>query len=38
DWLAMALICIILPAVLSWAIGIACRKLGWIREGDLKLD
>jgi len=38
DWLAMVLICIILPAVLTWAIGIPCRKLGWIREGDLKLD
>ena len=37
-WLAMALICFILPAVLSWAIGLGCRKLGWIREGDLKLD
>ena len=38
DWLAMALICFILPAVLTWLIGIFCRKLGWIREGDLKLD
>ena len=38
DWLAMALICIVLPAVLTWAIGIACRRLGWIRDGDLKLD
>ena len=37
DWLAMAMVCIILPALLSWAIGIACRKLGWIKEGDLKL-
>ena len=38
DWLAMALICLILPAVRTWLIGIACRRLGWIREGDLKLD
>ena len=38
DWLAMALICFILPAVLSLLIGIVCRKIGWIREGDLKLD
>ena len=38
DWLAMALICIVLPAILTWAIGIACRRLGWIRDGDLKLD
>ena len=38
DWLAMALICFILPAILSWMIGIPCRKLGWIKDGDLKLD
>ena len=38
DWLGMGLICIVLPAVLTWAIGIGCRKLGWIRDGDLKLD
>ena len=38
DWLAMALICIILPAVLSWAIGLACRRIGWIQDGDMKLD
>ena len=38
DWLAMAMICIILPAVLTWLIGILCRKLGWIKEGDLKLN
>lgn len=38
DWLAMALICILLPAVLTWLIGIPCRRLGWIKEGDLKLD
>ncbi|MBQ9148121.1 MAG: PTS sugar transporter subunit IIC [Oscillospiraceae bacterium] len=38
DWVAMALICFILPAVLTWLIGIPCRKLGWIKDGDLKLD
>ena len=38
DWLAMALICFILPAVLTLLIGIPCRKLGWIKDGDLKLD
>ena len=38
DWLALALICIVLPAVLTWLIGIGCRKLGWIKDGDLKLD
>ena len=38
DWLAMTLICFILPAVITWAIGILCRKLGWIKDGDLKLE
>ena len=38
DWLALISVCIVLPAVLSWAIGLGCRKMGWIKEGDLKLD
>lgn len=38
DWLAMVLICFVLPAVLAWMIGMACRRLGWIKDGDLKLD
>lgn len=38
DWLAMVLICFVLPAVLTWLIGIPCRKLGWIKEGDLQLN
>ena len=38
DWLGMALICFVLPAVLSLAIGAVCRRLGWIRDGDMKLD
>ena len=37
DWIAMALICFILPAVLTLAFGALCRRLGFIREGDLKL-
>ena len=38
DWLGMALICFILPGVLAWAFGLICRRLGWIKEGDLTLD
>lgn len=38
DWTGMVLICFLLPAVLSWALGLACRRLGWIREGDLTLN
>ncbi len=38
DWTAMALICFILPAVISWAVCQLLRKIGWIKENDLKLD
>ncbi len=38
DWIGMALICFILPGVISWAVGLLCRRLGWIRENDLKLE
>ena len=38
DWIGMALICFILPAVLSWLIAIPMRKKRWIKENDLKLD
>ena len=38
DYLAMALICLVLPAVLTWLFGLLFRKLGWIKEQDLKLD
>lgn len=38
DWFALIMISIVLPAVLSWIFGRICRKIGWIKEGDLKLD
>ena len=38
DWLGMALICFVLPAVLACVLGAVCRKIGWIKAGDLKLD
>ena len=37
DWLGMLLICFVLPALLSWIFCEVCRKLGWIKEGDLTL-
>jgi uncharacterized membrane protein len=37
DWIGLALICFVLPAVLSWAFGLVLRKIGWIKENDLKL-
>ena len=38
DWAAMLLICFVLPAVLSVVFCEIERKLGWIKEGDLKLN
>ncbi len=38
DWLGLALVGIVLPAVLCWLCGLIERKLGWIKEGDLKLN
>lgn len=37
DWTGMLLVCIVLPAILTPAIGLFLRKAGWIKEGDLKL-
>ena len=37
DWIGLVLICFILPAVLTWAFGLVLRKIGWIKENDLKL-
>ena len=37
-WLGILLVCFILPAVLTPIFVAACRKAGWIKEGDLKLD
>ena len=38
DWAAMVLICFVLPAVLSVLFCEIERKLGWIKEGNLKLN
>lgn len=38
DWIGLILICFVLPAVLTWVFGLICRKIGWIKEGDLKLN
>ena len=37
DWLGLILICFVLPAILAPAINAVCRKLGWVKDGDLKL-
>lgn len=38
EWLALVLISFVLPAVLSFVFCEVLRKIGWIRENDLKLD
>ncbi len=36
-WIGLILISFVLPAVLSWIFCEICRKIGWIKEGDLVL-
>ena len=38
EWLGMALVCFILPAVASWTVAVVMRKLGAIQPGDMLLD
>ena len=38
DWIGLALIAIVLPAVLSLLFNAVLRKLGWVRDGDMKLS
>ncbi len=38
DWLGLLLICIVLPAILSWVINLGLRKIGWVKDGDMKLS
>lgn len=38
DWIGLLLICFVLPALLTWAFGLVLRRIGWIKEGDLKLN
>ncbi len=37
DWLGLALVSIVLPAVICGLLGWLFRKIGWIADGDLKL-
>ena len=37
-WIGMLLTHIVLPAIICWALGNLLRKIGWIKENDLKLD
>lgn len=37
-WVGILLVCFLLPAVLSLLFSTVLRRIGWIREGDLKLN
>ena len=38
DWTGLVLICFVLPAALSLIFCEVLRRIGWIKDGDLKLD
>ena len=38
DWIGLVLVCIVLPAILSVIFCEILRKIGWIKENDLKLS
>lgn len=37
-WPGILFICFVLPAILTLFFGVLCRKTGWIKDGDMKLD
>ncbi len=38
DWLGLVLVCIVIPAILTPIVSLGLKKIGWIKDGDLKLD
>ena len=38
EWLAMALVCLVIPAVVAWVTAFALRRAGLISEGDMKVE
>lgn len=38
QWAGLIMISLVLPGIICWALGLAERKFGWIKEGDLKLE
>ena len=37
DWIGLVLVAVVLPAVLTPLINLPLRRLGWVKDGDLKL-
>ncbi|MBR2311661.1 MAG: PTS sugar transporter subunit IIC [Clostridia bacterium] len=38
DWIGLLLVCFVLPALLSLGFAALLRRIGWIKENDMKLD
>lgn len=38
DWIGLILISFVLPAILAPAFNMICKKLGWVKDGDMKLQ
>lgn len=38
EWLAMALVCVVIPAVVAWLVAFGLRRAGLIVDDDMKLD
>ena len=38
DWIGLILISFVLPAIISPLVNSLCRKAGWVKDGDMKLD
>ena len=38
EWIGMILICFVLPAALTFGFDLLFRKIGWVKEGDQKLN
>jgi uncharacterized membrane protein len=38
NWVGLILVCFILPAILSFVFDLILRKIGWVKDGDMKLE
>ncbi|MBP3913218.1 MAG: PTS sugar transporter subunit IIC, partial [Lachnospiraceae bacterium] len=38
DWIGLILISFVLPAILATVINMFLKKIGWVKDGDLKLS
>ena len=38
EWIGLALVCFLLPAVLSFLFDLVLRRIGWVKDGDMALE